>query len=116
MAPGNVDRLRDINPPIDETCNWIFRHPNYLNWPDQAPALLWIKGNAGSGKSTLKKHLLQGLSTEESSIVVSFFFNKRASHGKKMQRTTLGFFQSIHYQLLEEIPDAMSSLTKAFLE
>ncbi len=33
-----------------------------------------------------------------------------------MQRTTLGFFQSIHYQLLERMPDAMSSLTKAFLE
>ena len=115
MAPGNVDRLRDINPPIDETCNWIFRHPNYLNWPDQAPALLWIKGNAGSGKSTLKKHLLQGLSTEESSIVVS---SSTSGHlmERRCKKTTLGFFQSIHYQLLEEIPDAMSSLTKAFLE
>lgn len=26
-----LDKLRDINPPIDETCNWIFRHPNYLD-------------------------------------------------------------------------------------
>jgi len=33
-----------------------------------------------------------------------------------MQRTTLGFFQSIHYQLVEKMPDAISSLTKAFLE
>jgi len=33
-----------------------------------------------------------------------------------MQRTTLGFFQSIHYQLLKRMPNAVSSLTKAFLE
>lgn len=33
-----------------------------------------------------------------------------------MQRTTLGFFLSIRCQLVEKMPDAISSVTKAFLE
>ena len=60
------------------------------------------------------KHLLQGLSTKESSIIVAFFFNKRA--WKEDAKDNAWILSVNSLSTPERMPDAMSSLTKAFLE
>jgi hypothetical protein len=59
---GMSDRLMSITPAHAETCNWILDRPEYLRWRDLAQnfshhGVLWIKGNAGTGKSTLMSRL-----------------------------------------------------------
>ena len=44
-------------------------------------------------------------------LVLSFFFHGR---GAEIQRTPLGFFRSILYQILAEAPSALSELVQAF--
>jgi hypothetical protein len=55
---GMDDRLMSVARAYAETCSWIFNRPEYLRWrdPDQRKShrgVLWIKGKAGTGKSTL---------------------------------------------------------------
>lgn len=60
---------------------------------------LWIKGMAGSGKSTLMKLLVHNAYTKDSDEVIriAFFFNAR---GEDSEKTVLGMFKSLLHQLI----------------
>ena len=66
-----------------KTCRWLLKSEQYLNWLDTAKVsehhgFLWIKGKAGTGKSTLMKFaLVNARKTMKDHIVLSFFFNAR---------------------------------------
>ncbi|KAJ4200305.1 hypothetical protein NW759_015882 [Fusarium solani] len=47
----------------------------------------------------------------ESDLILSFFFHGR---GTDLQKTPLGLFQSLLYQLLREVPDTLSDLMSTF--
>jgi ankyrin repeat protein len=89
------------------TCKWFLECPKYLQWLDPAEldkhhGFLWIKGNPGTGKSTLMKfaaaHARRKGADRE---VVSFFFNAR---GEDLERSTVGTYRSLLLQLLEKSP------------
>jgi ankyrin repeat protein len=89
------------------TCKWFLECPKYLQWLDPAEldkhhGFLWIKGNPGTGKSTLMKfaaaHARRKGTDRE---VVSFFFNAR---GEDLERSTVGTYRSLLLQLLEKFP------------
>jgi ankyrin repeat protein len=89
------------------TCKWFLECPEYLQWLDHTRldnhhGFLWIKGNPGTGKSTLMKfaaaHARRIRADRE---VVSFFFNARGEH---LERSTVGAYRSILFQLLERSP------------
>jgi ankyrin repeat protein len=89
------------------TCKWFLECPEYLQWLDHTKldnhhGFLWIKGNPGTGKSTLMKfaaaHARRIRADRE---VVSFFFNARGEH---LERSTVGAYRSILFQLLERSP------------
>ncbi|KAH8647266.1 hypothetical protein BX600DRAFT_476427 [Xylariales sp. PMI_506] len=66
--------------------------------------LLWLKGKPGSGKSVLIKHAFLRASTklgESQYRTAAFFFNSR---GNELERSTLGLFRSLLYQLLPTFP------------
>lgn len=100
-------RYNSIDPAHAETCRWLFEKPEYLGWqsPEQRKVhhgFLWIKGKAGSGKSTMMKCALdyakENLRDEKA---ISFFFNAR---GHIMEKSVAGMYRSLLSQLLRSFP------------
>ena len=106
-------RRNDIVDPAPATCAWILDHTRYHKWLDQGHGLLWIKGNPGSGKSTVLKHLLETAEREpkQKSILASFFFHGR---GAPIQRNVLGLFRSLLHQILQQNRALLSDLTSLY--
>ncbi|KAM0715771.1 hypothetical protein Q7P37_008285 [Cladosporium fusiforme] len=100
-------RLATIRWPHVRTCSWLIETAEYVSWQKRERrcvhhGVLWIKGNPGSGKSTLMKHALGVAEKRDSdSIIVSFFFNAR---GHPLEKSTEGMYRSLLYQLLNKLP------------
>ncbi|PVH69241.1 hypothetical protein DL98DRAFT_400135, partial [Cadophora sp. DSE1049] len=94
-----------------KTCRWLLKSEQYLDWLDtikvgEHHGFLWIKGKAGTGKSTLMKFtLVNARRTMKDHIVLSFFFNAR---GEDMEKSTIGTYRSLLLQLLERLPALQS--------
>ena len=91
-----------------KTCGWLLNRSEYQDWLDinmisDHHGLLWIKGKPGSGKSTLVKFLDANARKERTeAVVISFFFNAR---GEDLEKSTLGMYRSLLYQLFKALPD-----------
>lgn len=109
------DRSNDIVTPADGTCTWLPKHPIYNDWISQRRGLFWIKGKPGAGKSTLLKYSLLTLPTTEPTprkpLTISFFFHGR---GAEIQKTPLGLYRSLLYQLLGRFPNTLSDVVQLF--
>ena len=109
------DRRNDVVPEADGTCTWLREHPKYKDWVFKRRGLLCIKGKPGAGKSTLLKYSLQTISTTEppsgKPLTISFFFHGR---GAEIQKTPMGLYRSLLYQLLERFPNALSGVVRTF--
>ena len=101
-------RQHNIEQPNETTCTWIFSDPSYKTWlGDEAQAvkgdLLWIKGKPGSGKSTLVKSMVSAHASPSKLakhvMCLAFFFNAR---GAAMEKSPLGLYRSLLYQLLDQ--------------
>ncbi|CAN9415621.1 unnamed protein product [Alternaria alternata] len=94
-----------------KTCRWLLKSEQYLSWLDMTKVgehhgFLWIKGKAGTGKSTLMKFaLVNARRTMKNHILLSFFFNAR---GEDMEKSTIGTYRSLLLQLLERLPALQS--------
>jgi hypothetical protein len=73
---------------------------------DKHRGFLWIKGKAGTGKSTLMKFVWGNARKRmENHLVLSFFFNAR---GEELEKSTLGVYRSLLVQLFECRPSLRS--------
>jgi ankyrin repeat protein len=101
-------RRTDIKRAHTKTCEWFLRNRCYLDWIDvaklnQHTGLFWIKGKPGAGKSTLMKFILtQAENMKNEGATISFFFHSR---GIELQKSTIGMYRSLLWQLLEQIPE-----------
>ncbi|KAI1320655.1 hypothetical protein F5Y16DRAFT_82384 [Xylariaceae sp. FL0255] len=95
------------------TCRWFLNSPEYVSWAEAHVSpqndFLWIKGKPGAGKSTIMKFLLDQIrhqvrNSPNREILISFFFNAR---GHDLERTTLGLYRSLLFQLLESHPEIL---------
>jgi ankyrin repeat protein len=90
-----------------KTCKWLLKNPDYLDWLDptkfsQHHGFLWIKGKAGTGKSTMMKFaLVTAYKIKKRHVVISFFFNAR---GEDLEKSTAGAYRSLLSRLLEQLP------------
>ena len=90
------------------TCEWLLEHPAYVAWTDpnklhRHHGFLWINGKPGAGKSTLIKFAhARATKNLKGEILVSFYFNAR---GDELERSTLGMYRSLLFQLLEKTVD-----------
>lgn len=109
-------RLMSLKSCHKETCQWLLEKDDYHQWLspariDEHHGFLWIKGKPGAGKSTLMKFLdnnARNTATASRKIVVSsFFFNAR---GEELERSTLGLYRSLLWQLLEKVEDLQAVL------
>jgi hypothetical protein len=98
------------------TCRWFLAKPEYTSWlsvaqqPDHG-GLFWIKGNPGTGKSTLMKFLFEeaklSANKTSSQIILSFFFLARGTDDEK---SATGLYRSLLHQLFQKIPETKKSL------
>ncbi|KAJ9650362.1 hypothetical protein H2198_010331 [Neophaeococcomyces mojaviensis] len=109
-------RLHNIETPLSQTCTWLQSHEKFVTWtnPSQVEehhGLLWLKGKPGSGKSTIMKKTLEWAKAEwKDQVILSYFFNARASD--KLEKSCLGLYRSLIYQLLS----ALESIRTLFVE
>jgi len=104
-------RLLSLKPALNKTCSWFLEKREYLEWLhfrnyDKHHGFLWIKGKPGAGKSILMKFLeakTKALAAERPDhVVASFFF---FAPGQHLERSTLGLYRSLLWQLFEKAPD-----------
>ncbi|KAF5874813.1 putative nb-arc and ankyrin domain protein [Botrytis fragariae] len=114
--PKIDERLTSLTAAQGKTCRWFLTKSEYLSWNDVSKrqdheGFLWIKGNPGTGKSTLMKLLFEEakLKTkgDSSKITLSFFFLAR---GTIEERTTTGLYRSLLHQLFEKMIELRDSL------
>jgi hypothetical protein len=56
-----TQRRKSANRAHPGTCNWILSDAPYQKWLEMQCGLLWIKGNPGSGKSTIMAFLFEDM-------------------------------------------------------
>ncbi|CAH0048392.1 unnamed protein product [Clonostachys solani] len=101
-------RILTIEKAHSKTCRWILLTQEYRDWtnPEKACAhqgFLWMKGNPGTGKSTLMKfaYIEAKKNRKKNRFIFSFFFNAR---GTPLERSTTGMYRSLLVQILEQFP------------
>lgn len=96
-----------------ETCEWVLKSSTYLSWLDHTKrnihhGFLWIKGKPGAGKSTIMKFIsAKYRMTMQQSTLITFFFNAR---GEQLEKSTVGMYRSLLYQLIESLPQLRTIL------
>lgn len=111
---GNIQRA------LDDTCSWLYKTPQYRDWIKKIDVaenhgLLWVKGKPGSGKSTLMRDALRRAEIRyegTQTTTAAFFFNARGT--EPLEKTPLGLYRSLLYQVLHQDPLALAHLTPIF--
>ncbi|KAI0196366.1 hypothetical protein F4808DRAFT_452742 [Astrocystis sublimbata] len=120
-----MEREARIDPAYGQTCEWIMspKVSPFTSFLSSKDPILWISGNAGSGKSTLmkyawkseamKKELLQGWATGGDLIMARFFMFEG---GNRIQKTYEGFLRSTLYQILSMRRDLIKVAFPSFFD
>ncbi|KAI0151725.1 hypothetical protein GGR57DRAFT_171175 [Xylariaceae sp. FL1272] len=99
------------------TCTWINQDPNFNAWrhsPGRDPHLLWLSGDAATGKSVLASFIVNSL-VEEGYQCSYFFFR----FGDRFKRTISLLFRSLAFQLAQadsRLMERMANLLDEALE
>ncbi|PQE23552.1 Pfs NB-ARC and Ankyrin domain protein [Rutstroemia sp. NJR-2017a BVV2] len=114
--PKIDERLTSLTAAQGKTCRWFLAKSEYISWHNVAQqsdhgGFLWIKGNPGTGKSTLMKLLFEeaklNAKSNPSKITLSFFFLAR---GTVEEKSTTGLYRSLLHQLFEKAVELRGSL------
>ncbi|KAL7907746.1 ankyrin repeat-containing domain protein [Trichoderma velutinum] len=107
-------RLQNVSPVQPGTCEWVFEMSLFREWYNRIEnnnGLLWIKGNPGTGKSTLMKHIFEYCQTKKDYAIAAYFFNAR---GAELEQTPLGMLRSLLFQMLKHEPCLYDQLLPIF--
>ena len=108
------ERQANIANPHKKTFKWAFDEPSsfkFKEWLRTQHGIYWLRGKAGSGKSTLMKYLVNHPHTMEALkdwagthrlVTGSFFFWEA---GGIMQKSQEGLFMSLLYEILRQCPE-----------
>lgn len=100
---GMGARLRNVDPALSRTCQWLRNHKHFLSWAvpsrqQNSNDFLWLKGKPGSGKSTIMRNTLLWLQKEcPTHVILSYFFDARSPF--QLAKSTLGLYRSFLFQL-----------------
>ncbi|KAH6637095.1 hypothetical protein F5144DRAFT_592057 [Chaetomium tenue] len=116
--PELLRRWSDITNADNFTNDWLFdsTKTNFLAWLKDGKGIYWISGKAGSGKSTLVKFaakhdrtaaaLKEWAGSAQLHTASFYFWNQ----GYEMQKSQIGLFQSLLYQILKQAPELAQPL------
>jgi predicted ATPase len=141
--PEMTFRYERIVEAYPTTFEWVFRDPtadqlpwsSFSDWLETGDGVYWINGKAGSGKSTLMKHIFDSQRTRKClatwantsetdddrplCFATFFFWNS----GTPEQKSQVGLLRSLLYQVLRTcpklvaviLPDAWAMTYSAFI-
>ncbi|KAI1360822.1 hypothetical protein F5Y08DRAFT_38839 [Xylaria arbuscula] len=98
------------------TFQWILYQHEFANWLKGGDDIYWIRGKAGSGKSTLIRFLVENAETykllsawagSRSLVLASHFFWKA---GTPLQKSLAGLLRTLLFQLLRQVPSLIEQL------
>ncbi|KAH8901406.1 hypothetical protein GQ53DRAFT_851026 [Thozetella sp. PMI_491] len=99
----NFTRSKKVRKPTAGTFAWIWDEPQFKAWQYSEAGPLWIRGKAGSGKSTLMQHLFETeksrLARESPNTMVLFFSFFSQAHGP--ESSMKGLLRSLLYQMIQ---------------
>ena len=117
---SRTGREANIDEAYARTFNWIFadavpskhlsHQMNFKEWLRTGSGIFWICGKAGSGKSTLMRHIsneprmkqiLQNWGANEKLITACYFF---FNAGDTLQKSQQGLIRSMIYDILSQCP------------
>jgi len=118
-SPALNERYEVVHEAHTRTFQWIYRPQSdddaqwdsFVDWLTERDGLYWIHGKAGSGKSTLMKYIwnhhltrthLSTWAGDAKLLIAHFYFWDLGSD--KLQKSQLGLFRSLLYQILSKIP------------
>lgn len=99
QSEARQETIRDAHA---KTCRWFLNDRRYVDWLDAAKldnhhGFLWLKGNPGTGKSTIMKFVFStAWEKKKKAKVLAFFFNAR---GGDLEKSTEGMYRTILLQL-----------------
>jgi hypothetical protein len=128
--PEMTFRYERIVEAYPATFEWVFRDPtadqlpwsNFSRWLETGNGVYWINGKAGSGKSTLMKHIFDSQRTRKDlatwantsetdddsplCFATLFFWNS----GTIEQKSQMGLLRSLLYQVLRTCPNLVRAV------
>ncbi|KAJ3822663.1 ankyrin repeat-containing domain protein, partial [Lentinula raphanica] len=79
----SINYATALNKRVDGTGKWIFEDPTYLEWKRKG-SILWIQGQAGSGKTFLITSIIESLrKITVSTFSIYHYFDTRDNTGSK---------------------------------
>lgn len=113
-------RREQVASSVEATFELIFDHAKFkfASWLKDGSGIFWIRGKAGSGKSTLMNYILDHERTDEllaewaggnNLIIANHFFWVA---GTTLQKSNQGLSQALLHQVLRAIPDAVPIVCK----
>lgn len=118
------DRIDEVALAHRATFKWVFNDPtpqqrpwsNLLQWLREGDGCYWISGKAGSGKSTLMKHICYSEEASaaltswagEGQLLVASFFSWNL--GSVLQKSHIGLLRSLLHDILEHCPYLIPTL------
>jgi hypothetical protein len=114
-----TDRFEEVAEPYHKTCEWVFDDSedalrpwtNFAEWLRNGESLYWLKGKAGSGKSTLMKYICDADATQKLlqewrpgtplSVASHFFW----INGDREQRSQQGLLKTLLFEILNQQAD-----------
>ncbi|KFY29287.1 hypothetical protein V493_02440 [Pseudogymnoascus sp. VKM F-4281 (FW-2241)] len=113
FSAPDYQRYKDRNKyPVEGTCQWFLRHPNYTGWRDSdSSSILWVSADPGCGKSVLSKLLVDKELPATKSRSTCYFFFKDDNDGQKAATSALC---ALLHQIFAQKPELLGHAVEVF--
>lgn len=93
------------------TCTWLLHEPEFQSWMQKRSSLLWMHGQAGSGKTVATSYIINHLSTQVGlqSIRLAYFYYDASTIESLTPETFFGTIVKQFCAERSEIPEAISN-------
>ncbi|EXJ53452.1 uncharacterized protein A1O5_13320 [Cladophialophora psammophila CBS 110553] len=90
------------------TCNWLLNDPAFLDWSKARSSLLWMHGQAGSGKTIATSYLIHHLmDTKTADCLLAYFYYDASTIESLTSETFFGAIVKQFCSELSQLPDQL---------
>ncbi|KAL7275722.1 hypothetical protein RUND412_001331, partial [Rhizina undulata] len=76
----------------ENTGNWLFGKPNFIDWAQSSSSIFWLYGIAGAGKTTLASHVIDihlAMVSSSTNHALAFFYCKYGENDREDPQSIL---------------------------